>query len=164
MFFAWFTFYFYLVHCRHFFVFVIIIGILIIFNIFQSPQNSFFFVIFIIQSLTKNFAQWRIIKFFCSSTLGLYPKSSPVKYSYLLNLPEDNADILAVNLSKSYFAWFALILLSIINNLTSYCHFYKESNKFFLNLQGSLASNVVSVVKKLKDSFLHSLQVFLKSW
>ena len=40
--------------------------------------------------------------FVCSSTLELYSKSSPVKYSYSLDSPEDNADILAVSLSKSY--------------------------------------------------------------
>ena len=37
------------------------------------------------------------LKFISSSTLGLYPKSSPVKYS-----SDDNADILAASLSKSY--------------------------------------------------------------
>ena len=38
----------------------------------------------------------------CSTTLGLYPKSSPAKYSYLCNCLEDNADILAASLSRSY--------------------------------------------------------------
>ena len=37
-----------------------------------------------------------------SSTFGLYPKSSPVKYSYFSNSPLDNADILAACLSRSY--------------------------------------------------------------
>ena len=47
-----------------------------------------------------------------SGTFGLYPKSSPVKYSYFSNSPLDNADILAASLSKSYSALFALILSS----------------------------------------------------
>ena len=37
-----------------------------------------------------------------SSTFWLYPKSSPVKYSYFSNSPLDNTDILAASLSKSY--------------------------------------------------------------
>ena len=38
----------------------------------------------------------------CSTVLGFKPKSSPVKYSYLSKLLEDNVDILAAFLSKSY--------------------------------------------------------------
>ena len=37
-----------------------------------------------------------------STTLGLYLKSSPVKYSYLSNSLDDNAEILATSQSKSY--------------------------------------------------------------
>ena len=37
-----------------------------------------------------------------STTPGLYPKSSSVKYSYLFNCLDDNAEGLAVSLSKSY--------------------------------------------------------------
>ena len=35
------------------------------------------------------------------TTSGLYPKSSPVKYSYLSNSLDDNAEILAASLSRS---------------------------------------------------------------
>ena len=42
----------------------------------------------------------------CSTVFDFKPKSSPVKYSYLSKLLEDNADILAVFLSKSYCASF----------------------------------------------------------
>ena len=38
----------------------------------------------------------------CSTTPGLYPKSSSVKYSYLFNCLDDNAEGLDVSLSKSY--------------------------------------------------------------
>ena len=38
----------------------------------------------------------------CSNTLGLHPKSSPVRYSYSFKSPEEYADILAAGLSKSY--------------------------------------------------------------
>ena len=41
-----------------------------------------------------------------STVLGLRSKSSPVKYSYLSKLLENNADILAAFLSKSYCASF----------------------------------------------------------
>ena len=37
-----------------------------------------------------------------STTCGLYPKSSPVKYPYLYNLPDDNPEMLATSLCKSY--------------------------------------------------------------
>ena len=36
------------------------------------------------------------------STLGLYPKSSSVRYSYLSNSLQDNAGILVASLSRSY--------------------------------------------------------------
>ena len=47
----------------------------------------------------------------CSTVLRLRPKSSPVKYSYLCKLLEDNADVLAAFLSKSYCASFFIIFL-----------------------------------------------------
>ena len=37
-----------------------------------------------------------------STTPGLYPKSAPVKYSYLSNSLDNEAEILAAFLSKSY--------------------------------------------------------------
>ena len=37
-----------------------------------------------------------------STISSLYPKSSPVKYSYLSNSPDHNAELLAAYLSKSY--------------------------------------------------------------
>ena len=36
----------------------------------------------------------------CSTTPGLYPKSSPVKYSYLSSSLDDNAEIVAASLSS----------------------------------------------------------------
>ena len=49
-----------------------------------------------------------------SLNFGLYAKSSPVNYSYLSKLLAEYADILAVNLSKLYYASFCLICLSKI--------------------------------------------------
>ena len=83
----------------------------------------------------------------------------------LSKLLEDNADILAAFLSKTYCALFCMIyfIFSVKNfNLISYCHFYKKSNNFFLNFKGLLAGNVVSIDKKLKVSFVHSLQISIK--
>ena len=50
----------------------------------------------------------------CSTTPGLYRKSSPVKCSYLSSSLDDNAEISASSLSKSYWASFALISSSRI--------------------------------------------------
>ena len=49
-----------------------------------------------------------------SVTPGFYPKSWPVKYWHLSNYLDGNAEIFAGSLSKLYWAWFALILLSRI--------------------------------------------------
>lgn len=49
-----------------------------------------------------------------STTLGLYPTYPPVKYSYFSDSPDDNAEILDASQSKSYWAWFALIVSSRI--------------------------------------------------
>ena len=93
-----------------------------------------------------------------SITLGLYPKSSHVKYSYLpKRFLDDNAEILAVSLPKSDCTWFDLILSSRTFNLIDYCHFYKGIKRFFQNLKGLLTGNVVSIVKKEYGSFVHSL-------
>ena len=47
----------------------------------------------------------------CLIVFGFKPRSSPVKYSYLSKLLEDNEDILAAFLSKSYYVSFCRIFL-----------------------------------------------------
>ena len=47
----------------------------------------------------------------CSTLLGLRPRPSLVKYSYLSKLEEHNANISAAFLSKSYFVSFCKIFL-----------------------------------------------------
>ena len=89
--------------------------------------------------------------------LGLRPKSSPVKYSYLSKLLQDNADISAAVLSKSNCVSFCLIFLLKILIWSVTVIIYKVSNKFVLNLRGLLDGNVVSTVRKLKGSFVYSL-------
>ena len=37
-----------------------------------------------------------------SATCGLYPKPSPVKYSYFSDSPDESAEILAVSLSRIF--------------------------------------------------------------
>ena len=49
-------------------------------------------------------ANGKYSNFAFSTTPGLYPKSSPVKYSYFSNSPDDNVEILSASLSKSYWA------------------------------------------------------------
>ena len=71
-----------------------------------------------------------MIKFGFSDTVGLYTKSSPVRYSYFFKSPEEYADTLAGNLSKYYCAWFALILLSIISSLSVTVIFIRRKQIF----------------------------------
>ena len=79
-------------------------------TLFKRPS---FFVFFSVNPLLKTLPNGEWSNLACSITLGFYPKSSPVRYSFFLKLSEEYVDILAANLSKSYCARFALILLSI---------------------------------------------------
>ena len=72
----------------------------IVFSIFQGL--SFFSSSF--KPLFKNLLNGKYPNLACSTVLGLRPRSSPVKYSYLSKLLEDSADILAAFLSESYCA------------------------------------------------------------
>ena len=66
--------------------------------------------------------------------------SLPVKNSYLLTFTDDNAEMLAFYLSKSYWAFFHSILLSIVL-------VFSVVVKFFLNLNGLPNDKVVSITK-----------------
>ena len=68
------------------------------FNLFKSPS----LLPFSSNCLLKTLPNGENSNLTFSTTPGLYPKSLPVKYSYFSNSPDDNADILAVCLSKSY--------------------------------------------------------------
>ena len=70
----------------------------IFFNLLKSPS----FLSSLSSPLLKTLSKGEYSNLAYSTTLGLYPKSSSVMYSYFLNSPENNADILAANLSKSY--------------------------------------------------------------
>ena len=72
-------------------------------------DSSFFSSSF--KPLFKNLLNGEYSNLACSAVLGLRPRSAPVRYSYLLKLLEDNADILASFLSKSYCASFYIIFL-----------------------------------------------------
>ena len=74
-----------------------------------------------------------------STTPGLYLKSLPVKYSYLSNSLDDNAEMWAASLSKSYWAWFVLILSSIILSSSGNLIFIMNLK----DLKELLAGNVV---------------------
>ena len=77
----------------------------IFFNFFKSPS----FLSSSLNPLLKTLPYGEYSNFAWSTVLGFKPKSSPVKYSCLSKLLEDNADILAASLSKSYCASFCLI-------------------------------------------------------
>ena len=79
----------------------------ICFSFFRSPS----FLSSSLNPLLKILPNGEYSHFACSTVLGLRPKSSPVRYSYLSKLLEDNANILAASLSQSYCASFCLIFL-----------------------------------------------------
>ena len=62
---------------------------------------------------------------------GLYLKSLPGKYSYLSSSFDDNAEILAASVSRSYWAWFALIFSSRIFSSPITIVFKKYLKDFF---------------------------------
>ena len=68
------------------------------FYLFKSPS----FLSFSSKALLKTLPNGEYSNLAFSTTPGLYPKSSPVKYSYFSNSPDDNTEILAASLSKSY--------------------------------------------------------------
>ena len=72
----------------------------------------------------------------------------PIKKSYLPIQPNDNADISAVCLSKSYWALFCLILLSIV----LIYHWQEFYDRFFLNLNGLSDGKVVSFTRNKYSS------------
>ena len=69
--------------------------IIVAFNLIVS-------IIIFFNPLLKATPNGKYSNFAISTTPGLYPKSSPVKYSYLSSSLDDNADILAAFLSKLY--------------------------------------------------------------
>ena len=72
----------------------------------------------------------------------------PIKKLYLPIHLNDNADISAVCLSKSYWALFCLILLSIV----LIYHWQEFYNRFFLNLNGLSDGKVVSFTRNKYSS------------
>ena len=75
----------------------------IFFSLFKSPSSL---SLSLSNPLLKVLPNREYSNLAYSTVLGLRTKSSPIKYSYLSKLLEDNADILAVFLSKSYCASF----------------------------------------------------------
>ena len=90
----------------------------------SSSKKNFFCLLYL-----KTLPNGEYSNLACSTTPGLCPKSSPVRYSYLSNSLDDNVEMLAALLSKSYWAWFVLILsLRILSS--SVCHFLKDLKQF----------------------------------
>ena len=124
----------------------------IFFNIFKGfPSFSSSF-----KPLFKNLLNGEYSNLSRSTVLGLGLRSYWVKYSYLSKLLENNANILAAFLSKSYCASLCIFFLPK-TLFWSTTVFLLEGRKFFLNLRGSLASNVVSIVKEKYGFLVHSL-------
>ena len=64
--------------------------------------NYFIFFVLLLTLLFKVSPNGEYSDLACSTTTTLYPKSSPVKYSYLSNSVDHNAETLAASLSKLY--------------------------------------------------------------
>ena len=69
--------------------------------------------------------------------------SSPVRYSYLSILPDDNADIFSGSLLISYCSFSSLILSSFVM-----VNVYIISKRFFLKREGLSDARVASITKK----------------
>ena len=87
----------------------------VFFDLFKSPS----FLSSFSNSVLKTLPNGNYSNLACSTIPGLYPKSSPIKYSYLSSSLDNTTDILAASLSKSYWAKFALILSSRILSYSS---------------------------------------------
>ena len=78
--------------------------------------------------------------------------SSPVRYSYLSILPDDNADSFAASLLILYCSFSSLILSSFV-----VISFYILSTRFFLQRKELSDAKVVSIIKKEYGSAVHFL-------
>ena len=85
---------------------------LFLLSIFFSLSKRLSFLFLSSNPLLKTLPNGEYLNLASSTTPGLYSKSSPAKYSYLFSFLDNNTEILAASLSKSYWAWFALILSS----------------------------------------------------
>ena len=85
------------------------------------------------------------INFACSITLlwSDVSISSPVRYSYLSILPDDNAEVFAASLLISYCSFSSLSLSSIL-----LVNFYIISERFLLKREELSDARVVSTTKK----------------
>ena len=70
----------------------------IFFNVFRRLS----FLSFFPNPLLKTLPYGESSNLACSTTPGLHPKSSPLKYSYLSNSLDDNEEVSAATLSKLY--------------------------------------------------------------
>ena len=82
--------------------------------------------------------------------------SSPVRYSYLWILPDDEADTLAAYLLKSYCS-FSFLMWSLV-----VIFYYMYSKRFFLNFKGLSDANVVSLTKKEYGTTVYFLWMLTK--
>ena len=102
----------------------------------------------------KWFTERRILNFACSVILlwSDGSTSSPVRYSYLLILLDDNADIFAASLLISYYSFSSLILSSIVM-----IRFYILSKRFFPKREELSDARVVPITKKEHSFAAHLL-------
>ena len=93
--------------------------------------------------------------------------ASPVRYSYLLISPDDNADILATPWLILYYTFSPLILSSIFifRFFIFFIFFFHFLSKgLFPSREELCDKRVVSITKKGYGFAVHFLQRFIKSW
>ena len=83
-------------------VLIVFISSSFLFLIFSNLLNNPSLLSFLLNPLLKTLPNGEYSNLVCYIVLGFKPKSSPVNNSYLSKLLDDNTDILAASLSKSY--------------------------------------------------------------
>ena len=107
---------------------------------FKDFKASTFFYV----CLFKSFPNGEYANLACSIIwLRLEGNSSPVRYSYLLIFPDDNADIFAASLLIFYWRFLSLTVSSVVM-----ISFYILSKRFFLKHKRLSDAKVASINKK----------------
>ena len=131
-------------------------------SLFSSGLKTYFYSLIFncFYLFFKCFTKWRIFKFSLFIILLSDGNiSSPVRYSCLSILPDDNVDIFVVSLLILYCSFSSLILSSSVMD-----SFHILSKRFFLKHEELSDARLVSITKKENGFAVHFLERFIKSW
>ena len=104
--------------------------------------RCFIFICFVFSIINQSHTNGKNSNLAFPNTLGLCHKSSPLQK--IFRWQRRNFSCFSTEIILRLI-WFNLVVKNF--DLICYCHFYKVSKRFFLNLRGSPADNVVSIVK-----------------